>query len=199
MNTKTFFLVVASLVLVTLASCSKDTQEMCKQARAYLQGDSIDGKKVDPDTTRAFQLWSEAAELGDSTAMWDASVCLYNGWGTKTDSAKARKLWIESAEKGYAKAQYELGNDYWNEGFRTDEGKQKAATWWTKAAEKGYVEAQDELASRYFLGSQLDEAAYWAEKAAAQGSTKSADLLKSIKELQNLQQRRNQMRDLFNY
>jgi len=80
---------------------------------------------------------------------------------------------IESAESGEVKAQYKLGDMYYNgEGVSKDNN--KAFKWYEKAALQGDADAQYELGSMYSSGAGVPKdpkkAFEWHEKAALQGN-----------------------------
>ena len=66
------------------------------------------------------------------------------GQGVSSDARKAFELYEQSANKGYAKAQYYLGDCYFNgEGVDADES--KARFWYHKAADQGNEDAKEAL------------------------------------------------------
>ena len=63
--------------------------------------------------------------------------------GVKKDLTEAA-YWLKRGTRGSQKAQYELGNYYYNgEGVKKDE--KKAAEWWLKAANQGHSKAELEI------------------------------------------------------
>lgn len=66
------------------------------------------------------------------------------GIGVDVDQKKAVELYEQSANKGYPKAQFYLGDCYFNgEGVEEDEG--KARYWYHRAADNGNEDAKEAL------------------------------------------------------
>ncbi|EJK60941.1 hypothetical protein THAOC_18637, partial [Thalassiosira oceanica] len=64
---------------------------------------------LEKDATRAFNLWSEAAELGSITALFKISMAYYRGEGVAQDKAKAIRCWESAAMRGCAESRTMLG------------------------------------------------------------------------------------------
>ena len=84
------------------------------------------------------------------------------------------------AQNGYAKAQYHLGDCYY-EGKGVSEDYEQAVFWYRKAAEQGYVKAQHDLGYCYQYGKGVEkdyeQAVYWYRKAADQGNASAQNNL----------------------
>ena len=78
----------------------------------------------------------------------------------------------EAAENGDAKAQFELGEKYWDK-----EDFEKAVYWYERSAENGYAAAQYYLGWMYDHGKGVskddEKAVYWFEKSAKQGDAEA--------------------------
>ncbi len=100
---------------------------------------------MESDKQKAYEIFSELAEQGESLAMRNLGVCYRDGIGVQKDMAQA-SLWLtKAAEAGEATAQVWLALEY-KTGTNVPKDMQKTLFWLTKAAEQGNAEAQ------YFLG-----------------------------------------------
>lgn len=61
------------------------------------------------DEPRAFQLWSEAAELGSTTALRQLGVAYSGGRGVAQDNATAIRCWESAAVRGDMESRFCLG------------------------------------------------------------------------------------------
>ncbi|EJK59052.1 hypothetical protein THAOC_20775 [Thalassiosira oceanica] len=61
------------------------------------------------DASKAFELWTEAAELGSIDALFHLGVAYYNGEGVQQDMAKAAEFYTKAAMQGHVQARHNLG------------------------------------------------------------------------------------------
>jgi len=66
------------------------------------------GVGVDEDKTKAFELYEQSANLGDSAAMFSVGVCYEDGEGVTKDTKKAKEWYAKSAAQGDKNAQAQL-------------------------------------------------------------------------------------------
>ena len=99
----------------------------------------LEGKGVEKDKTKAFELFYKSAEFGYLPAKVN-------------DFESLRKL----AEQESAQAQYELGYRY-SEGKGVEQDYSKAFEWYSKSAEQGFAQAQYELAGMYYNGIGIEQ------------------------------------------
>ena len=59
--------------------------------------------------SRAFELFTEAAELGSTTALSNMAIAYYNGWGVVQDKAKGLLCFESAAMQGVAMSRHTLG------------------------------------------------------------------------------------------
>ncbi len=128
------------------------------------------GDKVKQDTRRAFELFSQSAELGNPISMHMLSLCYENGIGVAVNRDLMILWGTRSAEAGFQDA------------------KQRVASWkhapikqdneLIKKAEAGDLSAQIELAHAYRLGKGVsanqERCVYWLQQAAEQGDGDAA-------------------------
>ena len=88
------------------------------------------------------------------------------------DYKTAYKLWLPLAEQGDAKAQYNLGQMYY-EGQGVPQDHKEAVKWYRLAAEQGFAKAQHNLGTMYDEGigvpQDYKEAVRWYRLSAEQG------------------------------
>ncbi len=98
------------------------------------------------DTKRAFQLFSESAELGNQLAAYKVGCYLAGQFpGTvPVNEVEALKFKLRAAEAGYDLAQHDVGIYY---GKKRDI--QNALIWWERASRQGNVAATAYLANYY--------------------------------------------------
>jgi localization factor PodJL len=114
----------------------------------------------------------EAAEAGDSKAIFEIGSRYADGHGVEPDMKKAAGWYEKSAELGFAPAQYRIGNLYEKDvGVTRDVA--KAKTWYQLAAAQGNAGAMHNLAVLFAMGADgvadNDSAALWFEQAAELG------------------------------
>ena len=129
----------------------------------------------------------EAAERGDAEAQykWGVHCEGWTGVGNiinkeKEPYTQALELYKKSAEQGYVKAQWRLGEKYYD-GKIIQKDYAEAVKWFTKAAEQGHKDAQYWLGVCYEQGrgvtKDVAEADKWVKKAAEQGHEKAKERL----------------------
>jgi len=77
------------------------------QAGIYMNKNSV---KYDP--SRAFEIYKQCAEQGNTRAMNSLAILYSEGTGTMVNQQEALKWFELSAEKGYVNSYYNLGNMY---------------------------------------------------------------------------------------
>ena len=133
-------------------------------------------KKAAPEIADPIADLRTLAESGDSDAQVKMGKAYHkdedNVEGVKKDCSEAIRWWKKAADQGNAKAQYSLGNSYYDgEGVAVDQT--EAVKWFRKAAEQGHAQAQFNLGYAYERGEGVakdqTEAVKWYRKAAEQG------------------------------
>ena len=152
-------------------------------AMVCLADELMSGKNIEPNHERAFSLYHEAAELGESNSMWNVSLCYKAGIGTKPNVSRSRHWAMKAARAGILPAIYDyVGSlkpdnpEYLDllaiaakqdmTGFaeykisevyakRMDHENvfQELENWLQASAYKGYDQAKKDLARVYFEGS----------------------------------------------
>ncbi len=114
----------------------------------------------------------EAAEAGDSKAIFEIGSRYADGRGVKADMKKAAEWYAKSAEMGFAPSQYRIGNFY-EKGLGVTRDVAKAKTWYQMAAAQGNASAMHNLAVLFAMGADgvadNDFAARWFSQAAELG------------------------------
>ncbi|GLS29339.1 localization factor PodJL [Mesorhizobium albiziae] len=114
----------------------------------------------------------EAAEAGDSKAIFEIGSRYADGRGVKSDMKQAAGWYEKSAELGFAPAQYRIGNLY-EKGLGVTRDVAKAKTWYQMAAAQGNASAMHNLAVLFAMGADgvadNDSAARWFTQAAELG------------------------------
>lgn len=114
----------------------------------------------------------EAAEGGDSKALYEIGARYAEGRGVKANIAAAAKWYERSAEFGFAPAQYRIGNLY-EKGAGVSRDIAKAKTWYQLAAASGNASAMHNLAVLFAMGADgvadNDSAGLWFKRAAELG------------------------------
>ena len=57
---------------------------------------------------KAFPLWQESAQRGNSTAQYNLGLCYHNGWGTAKDDDQAIYWWQKAAADGHEDARHNI-------------------------------------------------------------------------------------------
>ncbi len=114
----------------------------------------------------------EAAEAGDSKAIFEIGSRYADGRGVESDMKKAAEWYEKSAELGFAPAQYRIGNIY-EKGIGVTRDVAKAKVWYQLAAAQGNASAMHNLAVLFAAGADgvadNDSAARWFQQAAELG------------------------------
>ncbi|EJK71299.1 hypothetical protein THAOC_07280 [Thalassiosira oceanica] len=84
---------------------AKDPEAMVFLGNLYKNGSC----GLEKNVPRAMKLWTEAAELGSTTAHADMGIAYYNGWGVAQDKAKGMCCWESAAMQGHATTRHTLG------------------------------------------------------------------------------------------
>ena len=114
----------------------------------------------------------EAAEAGDTKALFELGSRYADGRGVKQDMGQASIWYEKSAELGFAPAQYRIGNLY-EKALGVERDITRAKTWYQLAAEQGNASAMHNLAVLYAMGADgtpdNQSAARWFRSAADLG------------------------------
>lgn len=131
-------------------------------------------KRRDGQTDQAAELFTKAAELGDSGAMVELGEMYSSGEGVAEDEAKALNWFKRAAEAGNVSGMVALGGVYLLGGSGNDPNEEEAARWFQKAAERDSPAALYDLAMLYESGrgvpKSLDKAKDLYQKAGALGN-----------------------------
>ena len=94
------------LEMVQKRVTARDPEAICRLGDAYFN--KLHG--LEKDTSRAFELWSEAAELGSSTALHKMGYAYYQGdEGLEQDVARGTRYWELGAMQGSAESRHYVG------------------------------------------------------------------------------------------
>lgn len=131
-----------------------------------------DGKVVEQDDDRAFQLQSKSAEKGFAKGQAALGFHYLFGYGTEENGTKALKWYKASAAQGEPKAYYVLGYMH-SEGEGVEQDKEEALRWYKLAVEQGHVASNFEIGKILEQGQgtakDLKNALAYYKKAAALG------------------------------
>lgn len=100
------------------------------------------GKGLAQDKTKAFQLYSEAAQKDHISAQYNLGMQYATGEGVAQDFSKAEYWWTKAAERGLMQAQFNLGNLYYY-GLTGEKNPAAARKWLTLAAQQGSLHAKE--------------------------------------------------------
>lgn len=121
---------------------------------------------------KAFELWSKAAEAGNTQAMVNLARMYIYAEGVSEDYAKATEWYQKAIDAGDAAGLYGMGVMY-EYGYGVEQDMAKACEWYQKAADAGYAEAMCALGEHYATGEGVDQdmakAREWYEKGAEGG------------------------------
>lgn len=124
------------------------------------------------DASHAFELFSQAAGLGDVEAEYYLGYCYFYGYGTTKDYDRAYDHFLSAANEGDALAQAMVGKCLYN-GYGTTQNHEACYDWFVKAAEEGVPSAENGLGNCYKHGygveKDLDKMIYWYQLAADAG------------------------------
>jgi len=133
-----------------------------------------------PDSPTAEQVHLEAAEKGDSNAMYKLGDAYLRGTGTEKNIKKAAAWFEKAALAGNDAAMFQLGLMYYSgEGMPKDHG--KAFELFRESARAGHQPAMYNIAWMYQRGEGTEtddaKALQWYERAAEEGFTKAMNQL----------------------
>ena len=155
--------------LAALMTKALESADLLKQGMDYYEG-----KKVEQDQQKAFELFVKAAELGNMQALYNAGLMYNNGQGVEKDDAKAAECYQKAADAGHLDAQNRLAYSYLN-GFGVEQDDDKAYFWYKKAADAGSALGMDNLGLLYDYGRGVEQdseqAVSWYKKAAELGES----------------------------
>jgi len=116
------------------------------------------GLKGQKNQAKAFQLYLQAADMGDPEAQYIAGGMYFKGIGTTADYSKAFSLLLRAAQKGVSSAESQLilAQGYF-QGKEVPRNYQKAIELYKKSAADGNAEAQNELGYLYYLGKGVEQ------------------------------------------
>jgi uncharacterized protein len=145
------------------------------------------------DTQGAYRNYTQAAKLGEPSAMYNVAVMRINDEVNRPSLTQAHRTLKRSAELGFAPAQFMLATVLESAGSVSSKkplSKLKAITdavsWFEKAAQQGHPDASLALGTAYFLGrgTKLDyaQALLWYTKAAEFGDVAAQYLVASMHE-----------------
>ena len=115
----------------------------------------MNGEGVPQDFQRGFELFKQAAELGNPAAITSLADCYLNGVGTDFNAFRAVDYYKEAAERGYTNAKYKLAVLYMK-GRGVEKNEAEGLCLLNQAAEEGNVDAQTRLGVLYFTGKDMD-------------------------------------------
>jgi len=104
------------------------------------------------DYTKAFKLYKQRADSGDTSAQSALSYLYANGLGVAQDRAKSIEYLTLAADGGLSSAQYDLGMFYLRGDSGVSKDLAKAHDYLTKASDGGNIEAKYNLALMYYNG-----------------------------------------------
>ncbi len=114
----------------------------------------------------------EAAQTGDTEALFQVGVCYAHGYGVAQDFKAAAEWFEKAAVMGHMQAQDRLGVCYAT-GHGVSQNDQEAVKWFRRASEQGNPVAQFNLGLALVLGQGVEpdskEAYLWFSLSAAQG------------------------------
>ncbi len=111
----------------------------------------FDGKTVEQDYSKAFELFLQSAEMKHEKAQFMVGKCYMRGVGISENSVKGVKWFKMSADQGNSYAQNVLGECYLN-GNGVRKNRPKASGWFIKAVKQGDIRAKFNLGICYYNG-----------------------------------------------
>jgi hypothetical protein len=140
------------------------------------------------DYEKAYELWKELADEGNTTAMNNIGNLYENGLGFPRDMQIAVQWYRLSAEAGDRLGQLHLGTAY-EQGAGVPRDNQQAADWFRKSAEQGDPDAQFNLGVMLITNygtelppsvKMLEDARQWLEKARLQNHPEARIFLQML-------------------
>ncbi|CAG8518933.1 10024_t:CDS:2 [Acaulospora colombiana] len=136
----------------------------------------IDGKGINQNRRKAFQILLKTAAEGSSRAVNYIGYCFEKGYGVDQDSHKAFVLYSKAAEQGYLVAQCNRGYGF-QDGVGTEKDEIKGFQYYLKAAMEGNVVAKYCVGWCFENGQGVEKneeiAYYWYLKCANEGYSSS--------------------------
>jgi len=134
------------------------------------------GKGMARDYSKAAELYRQAADAGNLTAVNNLAVLYQHGRGIPQDHAEAVRLYRQCADAYIAVGQYNLGTMY-HRGIGVAHNDHEAVRWYRLAAAQNHPSAMNNLGDAYEKGCGLEQdyakAAEWYRKAAERGVSAS--------------------------
>ncbi len=159
---------------VAAVEVEADPEAVPASVRARQFFTQAQAKRRDGQTEEAAELFTKAAEMGDSGAMVELGEMYSSGEGVTEDDAKALNWFKRAAEAGNVSGMVSLGGIYLLGGGGTDPNEEEAARWFQKAADHDSPAAMYDLAMLYESGrgvtKNLQKAKDLYQKAAALGN-----------------------------
>lgn len=134
-----------------------EAEELFRLAERYREG-----KGIEKDLSKAFELYKKAAELGHVNAQTKLGYCYNYGEGVAQDYNEAVRWYREAAEQGYSAAQSNLALCY-KEGNGVPIDEKTAIDWYLKSAKQGHYTACKALFDYYWDKDHI-EAMKWYRK-----------------------------------
>ena len=161
---------------LTAAADKGDAEAQLDLARAYLNG-----KGVEKDPAKAFELTKEAAALGHPEALGGMGFFYSQGLAVQKSEQQAADWFKKGAEAGSLKAQTNLGIVL-RQGKDIKTSNEESLAWLHKAAGGGFLEAKSVLGQLYFTGDKLqpkdfDKAVPFLQEAAEAGDPVCQNML----------------------
>lgn len=137
-----------------------------------------EGKK-----SEAFQLYKEAAEMGDADSQFSVGDAYEEGEGVEKNMSEAIRWYDMAAKQGDYLSQFALGTNYYS-GDGIAKNPAESINWGLKSANQGFKGAQYFIGMMYQNGEGVakdkDEAMLWFMKAAGQGHVKAKAALEKL-------------------
>jgi TPR repeat protein len=128
-------------IMALLLACSPCASAGEEGLRAYRAG----------NRQKAFQLWMQDAQKGDTDAQYHIALCYRDGDAVAKDPQEALRWLKMSAERGFGSSQMELGRFY-AVGLAGAVDGNEARKWYEKAIANGNVRARNLLGILYLNG-----------------------------------------------
>ena len=100
------------------------------------------GEGVEKDVVRARELFTRAAEVGNTVGEYGLGLIYVRGEGVEKDTKRAFPLFLKAATAGHSGAQYEVAVLYWN-GAGVERNLSEAYAWILVAEDSGGKEATE--------------------------------------------------------
>jgi uncharacterized protein len=128
------------------------------------------------DSTKAFELYAQAAEQGDAQAQCWLGICYARGLCVEQDDEKAVYWYSEAAKRGSAQAQHNLGYSFENGRKPLSKSMREANRWYRRAALRDFALAQYSLGLSYLHGRELPQNAELANRWFARAAQKDCPI-----------------------